>query len=100
MEINKEKARQLFAQAVAECGYHGDIYCPAEVGAKFLELALRPYGDIDKLMAAASVMSVPVQMALEMGSVELPGAGIEDLRRGLSLYHDWSNERRDALPKD
>jgi len=47
------------------------------------------YGNIEQLVNAAAIISAPLQMALEMGGVSLPGNGIEDLQRGLKLYQDW-----------
>lgn len=38
---------------------------------------------------AAAVMAAPLQMALDMGSISLPGNGVEDLKRGLALYQEW-----------
>lgn len=92
MSLDAQQVRELLKRAYTETGHDQALCLSDAVAARFAELLL---GDTEKLKVAASVMAIPLQMALEMGSVDLPGNGIEDLRRGLNLYHEWRNESKD-----
>lgn len=92
MSLDAQQVRELLMRAYTETGHDHALCLSDPVAVRFAELLL---GDVEKLKVAASVMAIPLQMALEMGSIDLPGNGVEDLRRGLSLYYEWRNQSQD-----